>query len=104
MKYGMGSIHYDDLICLALRHRWIPRAGEYYIMNGLKAIRWDLSCESGCGCTARDYRDYDGNRISGTQRVYSYTDRYKSSTGYTQAEYITEIHQRLSDARKARLA
>jgi hypothetical protein len=104
MKYGISSIHYDDLVCLAYRHRWVPRAGEYRILGGAKVILWELQCDSGCGCKATELRDAEGFRIPGTQRQYQHTNRYKSSTGYTQAEYITEIHHRLSDARSARLA
>jgi hypothetical protein len=100
-KFDLRSIAYEDLICLALRHRWIPYEGRAGVLNGDKIILWDLKCDSGCQCTAQEWRDLFGNRIPGTQRQYSHTDSYKRSTGYTQGEYFAEIQRRQRAARRA---
>jgi hypothetical protein len=99
-RFGLASIRYDDLICLAFRHRWVPTAGEYRILGGARVILWELTCESGCGGKATELRDEQGFRIPGTQRQYRHTDQYSRSTGYSQGEYITEIHERQRDMRR----
>lgn len=96
------EIDYDDLICLALRHRWIPYEGEAGVVDGKRIIRWRIKCESGCNSRASEWRDLQGVRVPGTQRQYYLTDRYSQSTGYMQSEYFTELHRRNQASRQNR--
>lgn len=103
MKDDLAALEYEDLLCLALRHRWVPHEGEAGVVGGARVIRWVLKCETGCGCTAFEWRDLHGNRVPGTQRQYQHTDQYKRSTGYSQGEYFTELlrRERATDAQRA---
>lgn len=91
----LSHIHTDDLICLALRHRWVPYAGSAdVIVGGARCRQWVLKCETGCGSEAIEWRDLLDVRLPGTTRQYSLTDRYRASLGYSQAEYMGELRRR----------
>lgn len=91
----LAQISDDDLLCLALRHRWVPHAGSAdVIVQGARCRQWRLVCEHGCESVAYEWRDMYDARLPGTTRQYELTDRYRDSLGYTQAEYMGEIRRR----------
>jgi len=87
---------YDELLCHALRHRWIPVAANVgKVVLGSRTWDWLLHCASGCGSRATEWRDDMGARLPGTQRQYYPTDSYRAGCGFRQHEYLTEIRRRL---------
>lgn len=89
------SQHIHNLICHALRHRWVPFAGNAgRNVDGARVLEWQLICEKGCGSEAFEWRDLYGNRLPGTQRRYELTESYKKGGGYTQGEYMSALLKR----------
>lgn len=92
----LNQIPYDNLLCLALRHRWTPTVGSTDILvSGSRCRQWTLHCNDGCDSTAIEWRDMSDNRLPGTYRQYQLTDDYKDSLGYTQSEYLGELRLRV---------
>lgn len=94
---SLSSASMEILRCLAYRHYWIPTEGSKGVVGGAPCIQWLLECGGGCQTTATEWRDMFSVRLPGTNRQYQYTKEYRQYTGYTQAEYITEIRRRLAE-------
>lgn len=91
---SLSDIAYEELLCLAYRHRWVPRAAQAGVVGGTRVWDWELKCETGCGARATEWRDNFGARLPGTSRQYYHTQSYRQATGYSQGEYIMELARR----------